>query len=122
MSDDLDTTASGLPLAATPLFAPWWAKNVPESEDDHTCTRCGGSVAINFDVEWFGPLDNYHLNLCNGCAHELVFEMWERLESVANVVTTDHESKDAFIGRVRAVLWANTELTGASPVQREFAE
>lgn len=62
---------------------------------------------LEHDSEWLGPDDNFHWNLCNSCAHELVLEMWKKLEAVANIVTTAHESKEAFIGRVRSVLWAN---------------
>jgi hypothetical protein len=109
-TETIDTTKSGLPLAATPLFAPWWAVNVPESENDHTCTRCGHAVYLEHGSEWLGPDDNYHWNLCNSCAQELVLEIWNKLDAIANIVTTDHETKESFISRVRSVLWANDKL------------
>jgi hypothetical protein len=105
-----NTTDSPRALSASVLFAPWWSVNVPESEHDHTCTRCGHAVHLEHGSEWLGPDDNYQWNLCNSCAQGLVLEMWEKLDAVANIVTTDHETKDAFIGRVRSVLWANTQL------------
>jgi hypothetical protein len=89
------------------LFAPWWAVNVPESENDHTCTRCGHTVHLEHGSEWLGPDDNYHWNLCNSCAQGLVLEMWKKLDAVANIVTTDHETKETFISRVRSALLAN---------------
>lgn len=91
------------------MIAPWWAVNVPESENDHTCTRCGHTVHLERGSEWLGPDDNYHWNLCNSCAQELVLEMWKKLDAVANIVTTDHETKESFISRVRSVLWANDQ-------------
>lgn len=103
----MSTTDQPRALPASDLFAPWWAVNVPDSEDDHTCTRCGQTVHLEHGSEWLGPDDNYHFNLCNSCAQYLVLEMWKKLEAVANIATTDHETKEAFIGRVRSVLWAN---------------
>jgi len=103
----MTTTDQLRALPASDLFAPWWAVNVPDSEHDRTCTRCGHAVHLEHDSEWLGPDDNFHFNLCNSCAQELVLEMWKKLEAVANIVTTAHESKEAFIGRVRSVLWAN---------------
>ena len=102
-----NTTDSPRALSASDLFAPWWAVNVPESENDHTCTRCGHAVHLEHGSEWLGPDDNYHWNLCNSCAQGLVLEMWKKLDAVANIVTTDHETKESFISRVRSVLWAN---------------
>lgn len=64
-----------------PICSPWWADNVPESENDHTCTRCGRAVHVEHGVEWLGPDDNYHWNLCNSCAHELLVEMWQKLQA-----------------------------------------
>ena len=36
------------------MIAPWWAVNVPESENDHTCTRCGHTVHLERGSEWLG--------------------------------------------------------------------
>ncbi len=101
------TTAQPKGSPASDLFAPWWAVNVPESENDHTCTRCGHTVHLEHGSEWLGPDDNYQWNLCNSCAQELVLEMWKKLDAVANIVTTYNQTKESFIGRVRSVLWAN---------------
>jgi hypothetical protein len=102
------------PLPASDLLAPWWAVNVPELEDDHTCTRCGHAVHLEHGSEWLGPNDNYHWNLCNSCDQELVVEMWKKLDAVANIVTTHNETKESFISRVRLVLWANVKAEAPS--------
>jgi hypothetical protein len=41
------------------------------------------------------------------CAQGLMLEMRKKLDAVANIVTTHHETKESFISRVRSVLWAN---------------
>ena len=105
--------------SATPLFAPWWAVNVPESENDHTCTRCGHAVHLEHGSEWLGPDDNYHWNLCNSCAHELIIEMWMKLQdAMADTQRMDRLESDLLTITNQAVT-ASVDMSG-KPWRAQF--
>lgn len=114
-----DTAKEPLPLGAVPLFAPWWAVNVPDSEDDHTCTRCGHTVYLEHGSEWLGPDDNYHFNLCNSCAQKLLVEMWEKLRNAM----ADTQRMDCLEGNLLALtnqaVTASLDMSG-KPWQAQF--
>ena len=60
---------------------PFWVRHVTEEADDHVCVRCCRSVSVDSEVEWLGPDDNYHFNLCDDCAQQLVVELWIMLKA-----------------------------------------
>ena len=61
--------------------SPFWVKHHTEDKDDHTCVRCRQGVVVDFETEWLGPDDNYHFNLCNDCAQQLVVELWNMVKA-----------------------------------------
>jgi hypothetical protein len=54
--------------------------------------------------EW---ADEPEMNLCDPCAQKKLSEAWSKISALMEVVTTDHESKETFIARVRSILGPN---------------
>jgi len=61
---------------------PWWVKvpwqNYDEMGECPKCVRCGVSTKLNSpECDW-GEGEDEIFNVCNGCAAELLREMWSR--------------------------------------------
>ena len=85
------------------LVRPWWIRPDWSHEIDQ-CSACGTTMTLRTGCEW---ADEPELNVCDNCAHKHLEIAWQKLESLMSIVTTDHETKEAFITRVRAILGPN---------------
>jgi len=114
-----NTTDSLKRFTASDLLVPWWAVNVPESENDHACCRCGHAVHLEHGSEWLGPDDNFQWNLCNSCAQELVLEMWKRLQDAVADAQRMDALESAILTLTNQAVTASVDMSG-KPWRAQF--